>query len=120
MLILYLILMPMMLLGNHLNHRLRHLGRFLFLLGYVNPLPFGMGVERTSEFGVPIQFLFYLRNRIVLLLHVFVILVRTVLAFNIFIASSRFLCCERWFWHVTTIPDGWWVMRTAESVVLTC
>ena len=37
-----------------------------------------------------------------------------------FIASARFLCWERWFWHWTTIPVGKWVMRTALSVVLIC
>jgi len=35
-------------------------------------------------------------------------------------AVARFLCCDRSFWHVTTIPVGKWVMRTALSVVLTC
>jgi cytoskeletal protein CcmA (bactofilin family) len=34
--------------------------------------------------------------------------------------GGRFLCCERSFWHCTTMPVGSWVMRTAESVVLTC
>jgi hypothetical protein len=37
-----------------------------------------------------------------------------------FIAVSRFLCCERSIWLATTMPDGTWVIRTAESVVLTC
>ena len=37
-----------------------------------------------------------------------------------FIATSLFLCCERSFWHDTTMPVGRWVMRTAESVTLTC
>ena len=36
------------------------------------------------------------------------------------IARSRFLCCERSFWQLTTIPVGMCVMRTAESVVFTC
>ena len=30
------------------------------------------------------------------------------------------MCCERSFWHWTTMPVGMCVMRTAESVVLTC
>ncbi len=38
----------------------------------------------------------------------------------IFIAIARFLCCERSFWQVTTMPLGIWVKRTAESVLLTC
>jgi hypothetical protein len=37
-----------------------------------------------------------------------------------FIAISRFFICERSFWHVTTMPVGRWVMRMAESVLLTC
>ena len=37
-----------------------------------------------------------------------------------FIADARFLCCERSFWHDTTMPVGKCVMRTAESVTLTC
>jgi len=37
-----------------------------------------------------------------------------------FMALSRFLCWDRSFWHCTTIPVGKWVMRTAESVMLTC
>jgi hypothetical protein len=32
---------------------------------------------------------------------------------------SRFWCCDFWLLVVTT-PVGIWVMRTAESVVLTC
>ena len=39
---------------------------------------------------------------------------------SIFIARSRFLCCERSFWQLATMPVATWVMRTAESVVLTC
>ena len=35
-------------------------------------------------------------------------------------AMSRFLCWERSFWHWATMPVGRWVMRTAESVTLTC
>ena len=35
------------------------------------------------------------------------------------IACSRFCNCERSFWQETTMPLGRWVMRTAESVVLT-
>ena len=43
------------------------------------------------------------------------------LARSIFIAVSRLLAdCERSFWHCTTMPVGRWVMRTAESVLLTC
>src|SRR3990170_677843 len=34
-------------------------------------------------------------------------------------AVSRFLSWERSFWQATTIPVGRWVMRTAESAVLT-
>ena len=41
-------------------------------------------------------------------------------AFNCFIASARFLCWLRWFWHWTTMLVGTWVMRTALSVVLMC
>ena len=36
------------------------------------------------------------------------------------IARALFLCCERSSWHSTTMPVGRWVMRTAESVLLTC
>ena len=36
------------------------------------------------------------------------------------IASARFLCCERSFWHWTTMPVGICVMRIAESVLLIC
>ena len=35
-------------------------------------------------------------------------------------AAALFLCCERSSWHWTTTPVGTWVMRMAESVVLTC
>ena len=35
------------------------------------------------------------------------------------IALLRFLSCERSSWHVTTIPVGMCVIRTAEYVVLT-
>ena len=35
-------------------------------------------------------------------------------------ARARFLCWERSSWHSTTMPDGKWVMRIAESVLLTC
>ena len=35
-------------------------------------------------------------------------------------ARSRFLCCERSFWQLATSPVAICVMRTAESVVLTC
>ena len=35
-------------------------------------------------------------------------------------ARERFLCCERSSWHSTTMPLGRWVMRIAESVLLTC
>ena len=34
-------------------------------------------------------------------------------------AMSRFWCCD-FSELVTTIPVGWWVIRTAESVVFTC
>jgi hypothetical protein len=34
-------------------------------------------------------------------------------------ARARFCSCERSSWHCTTMPVGRWVMRTAESVVLT-
>src|SRR5215467_5044860 len=40
-------------------------------------------------------------------------------AFSTRIAFARFLICERSSWQVTTRPVGTWVMRTAESVVLT-
>src|SRR5260370_37857471 len=36
------------------------------------------------------------------------------------IATARLRCCERSFWHCTTILVGRWVMRTAESVLLMC
>ena len=42
------------------------------------------------------------------------------LAASIFIARSRLACCERSVWQATTIPDGTCVMRTADSVLLTC
>ena len=35
-------------------------------------------------------------------------------------ARSLFWCWLRSFWHDTTTPVGRWVMRTAESVTLTC
>ena len=35
-------------------------------------------------------------------------------------ARSLFWCCERSLWHWTTVLVGRWVMRTAESVRLTC
>ena len=35
------------------------------------------------------------------------------------IARARFCSCERSFWQLTTMPVGRWVIRTAESVVLT-
>ena len=35
-------------------------------------------------------------------------------------ASSRLRCCERSFWHCTTMPVGMCVRRTAESVLLMC
>ena len=37
-----------------------------------------------------------------------------------FQAVARFLCCERSDWQATTMPVGMWVMRTANSVLLTC
>ncbi len=36
-----------------------------------------------------------------------------------FIALSRFTCCD-FSDEVATMPVGRWVMRTAESVLLTC
>ena len=42
------------------------------------------------------------------------------LAFSRDMARALFLCCERSSWHSTTIPLLRWVMRTAESVLLTC
>jgi hypothetical protein len=36
------------------------------------------------------------------------------------IAESRLRCCDRSFWHDTTMPVGRCVMRIAESVTLTC
>ena len=36
------------------------------------------------------------------------------------IATARFCCCDRSFWHWTTVPVGRCVIRTAESVLLTC
>ena len=41
-------------------------------------------------------------------------------ASSTFIALARFLCCDRSFWHCTTMPVGKCVMRIAESVRLTC
>ena len=38
---------------------------------------------------------------------------------SIRIACSRFCSWERSFWQETTMPVGRWVIRTAESVVLT-
>ncbi len=35
-------------------------------------------------------------------------------------ATSRLRIWLRSFWQETTIPVGRWVMRTAESVTLTC
>ncbi len=35
-------------------------------------------------------------------------------------ALARFLCCDRSFWHCTTMPVGMCVMRTADSVRFTC
>src|SRR5258706_151432 len=37
-----------------------------------------------------------------------------------FIARARFLCWLRSSWQATTVPVGTWVMRTADSVLLTC
>ena len=36
------------------------------------------------------------------------------------IAVDRFLCCERSPSECTAMPVGRWVMRTADSVLLTC
>jgi hypothetical protein len=38
---------------------------------------------------------------------------------RIFMALARFLCWLFSSWQLTTSPVGMWVMRTAESVVLT-
>ena len=35
-------------------------------------------------------------------------------------AVERFLCWLRSFWQAATMPLGRWVMRTADSVLLTC
>ena len=40
--------------------------------------------------------------------------------FNCFMAWSLFLCWDLSFWHWVTIPVGLCVMRTADSVLLTC
>jgi hypothetical protein len=40
--------------------------------------------------------------------------------FSMAIASARLRCCERSFWHCTTMPVGMCVIRTAESVLLMC
>src|ERR1700754_5123691 len=37
-----------------------------------------------------------------------------------FMAEARFLCCDRESCIITTIPVGIWVMRIADSVLLTC
>ena len=37
-----------------------------------------------------------------------------------FMADARFLCCERLSCMLTTIPVGIWVIRIADSVLLTC
>src|SRR6476661_7661148 len=39
---------------------------------------------------------------------------------RMFIAEARFLCCERLSCIMTTMPVGMWVMRIADSVLLTC
>src|SRR3546814_10408948 len=41
-------------------------------------------------------------------------------AASIFIAVSRFWCWLRPVWQATTVLVGMWVMRTADSVLLTC
>ncbi len=41
-------------------------------------------------------------------------------ACSIFIALALFLCCDFSSWQATTTPVGMWVMRTADSVLLTC
>src|ERR1700683_4422042 len=43
-----------------------------------------------------------------------------IFARSIFIAFALFECWLRSFWHCTTRPVGRCVMRTAESVLLTC
>ncbi len=35
-------------------------------------------------------------------------------------ARARFLCCERSSWTKITMPLGTWVIRIADSVLLTC
>lgn len=42
------------------------------------------------------------------------------LDFNILIAVSLFIVCERSDWHETTTPVGICVILTAESVLLIC
>ncbi len=42
------------------------------------------------------------------------------MAASIFIARSRLACWLRSVWHAATTPVGTWVMRTADSVLLTC
>ncbi|KAG1078028.1 hypothetical protein G6F40_016888 [Rhizopus arrhizus] len=42
------------------------------------------------------------------------------LAASIFIALSRFWCWLRPVWQATTMLVGMWVIRTADSVLLTC
>ena len=37
-----------------------------------------------------------------------------------FMALSLLRCWERSDWHCTTMPEGRWVMRTAEEVLFTC
>ena len=39
---------------------------------------------------------------------------------RIFIALALFLCWDFSSWQATTTPVGRWVMRTADSVLLTC
>src|SRR3546814_11873348 len=41
-------------------------------------------------------------------------------AASIFIAVSRFWCWLRPVWQATPVLVGMWVMRTADSVLLTC
>ena len=48
------------------------------------------------------------------------LLLRASVAFSRFIALSRLACWERSVWFSTTMPLGRWVMRIADSVLLTC
>ena len=60
----------------------------------------------------------YIQNSRRLYYFLFLALETTML--GTFVALDLFLCCERSSWHSTTRPVGMWVMRMAESVLLTC